>query len=289
MSAIPSVIPSLSMDLSLFAVKGPALISFSGGRTSAYMLHEIIRAHGGVLPSDVLVTFANTGKEMPQTLDFVRDCGERFDVEIVWLEYQPGEHGNRWKRVDYCTASRCGEPFDALIAGRKFLPNVVARFCTQDLKIRPMRDYARSLGWDYWTNVVGLRADERHRVAAIKTSAEREQWDIDVPLARAGISKRDVADFWSSKNWGLTLPTINGTTPLGNCDLCFLKGEATLAGIMRQFPELPGWWIEKEQQTGATWSKRFSHADLALRASQPDLLARLPNEARGDCYCTGDQ
>jgi 3'-phosphoadenosine 5'-phosphosulfate sulfotransferase (PAPS reductase)/FAD synthetase len=271
-----------------YLIAGPALISFSGGRTSAYMLHEIVRAHGGTLPSDVLVTFANTGREMPQTLDFVRDCGERFGVEIVWLEYQPGEHGKRWKRVDYTSAARQGEPFDALIAGKKFLPNVVARFCTMELKIRPMRDFARSLGWDHWTNVVGLRADERHRVASLREGALRERWEVETPLATAGVTKADISAAWAAKNWRLNLPTVRHQTPLGNCDLCFLKGEATLAGIMRQFPGIADWWVAKEIETGATWSKRFSHADLARRAQQPDLLATLPNEARGDCYCTGD-
>ncbi len=58
-----------------FLISGPAVISFSGGRTSAYMLWRILRAHGGALPDDVVVCFANTGREMSATLDFVRECG----------------------------------------------------------------------------------------------------------------------------------------------------------------------------------------------------------------------
>ena len=49
-------------------------IAFSGGRTSAYMLHHILEANGG-LPERVEVTFQNTGREMPQTLDFVAGAG----------------------------------------------------------------------------------------------------------------------------------------------------------------------------------------------------------------------
>ena len=59
-----------------YRIDTPALISFSGGRTSAYMLKKIIEAYDGTLPDDMHVVFANTGKEMPQTLDFVRDCAE---------------------------------------------------------------------------------------------------------------------------------------------------------------------------------------------------------------------
>ena len=99
-----------------FKIEGPALISFSGGRTSGYMLWRILQAHGGTLPDDVKVTFANTGKEMPQTLDFVRDCGERWGVNILWLEYVAHDDPqHRWQIVSLKSASRNGEPFKALI------------------------------------------------------------------------------------------------------------------------------------------------------------------------------
>ena len=48
--------------------------------------------------------------------------------------------------VDYATASCKGEPFEALIRKRKYLPNPVTRFCTIDLKIRIIHKYLRSLG-----------------------------------------------------------------------------------------------------------------------------------------------
>ena len=46
-----------------YRVPRPAVISFSGGRTSAYMLKKIVNAYGGHLPSDVAVVFSNTGME----------------------------------------------------------------------------------------------------------------------------------------------------------------------------------------------------------------------------------
>lgn len=178
-----------------FHVEGPAIISFSGGRTSAYMLRCILTAEGGTLPPDVHVCFANTGKEMPETLDFVRDCGERWNVPIVWLEYDHTENGPTFRVVDHATASRNGEPFKKLIAAKNYLPNPVTRFCTQELKIRVMCDYARSVGFDHWTNIVGLRADEPRRVARMRAS-EKQWFEVDAPLATAGITVRDVAAFW---------------------------------------------------------------------------------------------
>lgn len=45
-----------------FRIEGPALISFSGGRTSGLMLRRILDAHGGRLHRDVHVVYANTGR-----------------------------------------------------------------------------------------------------------------------------------------------------------------------------------------------------------------------------------
>ena len=69
-----------------YKIEPPALISFSGGRTSGFMLKQIIDAYEGVLPKDIYAVFANTGKEMPQTLDFVKDCADKWDIDIIWLE-----------------------------------------------------------------------------------------------------------------------------------------------------------------------------------------------------------
>ena len=64
----------------------PCGISFSGGRSSGYMLYKILEAQGGLLP-DQRVIFANTGKEMPETLDFVHQCSQEWGVDITWIEY----------------------------------------------------------------------------------------------------------------------------------------------------------------------------------------------------------
>lgn len=58
-----------------FKITGPTCISFSGGRTSAYMLWRVLQSHGGKLPEECVVCFANTGKEDEATprLERLRD------------------------------------------------------------------------------------------------------------------------------------------------------------------------------------------------------------------------
>ena len=53
------------------------IINFSGGRTSAYMTKRLIDE--GL--TDYIVTFQNTGKEMPETLDFINECDKRWNHE----------------------------------------------------------------------------------------------------------------------------------------------------------------------------------------------------------------
>ena len=93
-----------------YKINSPSLLTFSGGRTSGYMLRKILDANNNSLPQDMFVCFANTGKEMPETLDFVRDCQEKWNVKVHWLEIDVHEERPiyRTKEVDYLTASRNG-------------------------------------------------------------------------------------------------------------------------------------------------------------------------------------
>jgi len=256
--------------------EGNVQIAFSGGRTSAFMLHQILEANGD-LPERVQVTFQNTGREMPETLDFVQECGERWGVPIVWLEYKSEKP--LWERVSHNSASRNGEPFEALIEKRKFLPNQDARFCTTELKVRTAKRYLRSLGWDYWTNCVGIRADEQRRIQPEGVKL-KERWTVWQPLNHAGVTKHHVALFWRNQPFDLRLQNVNGSTPLGNCDGCFLKSEANLAALARDYPERHAWWEKMEQRaseltsgSAASFSKRYTRAEMtSMVARQGDWI-----------------
>lgn len=268
---------------------GNVQIAFSGGRSSALMLHEILAANGD-LPDRARVTFENTGREMPETLDFVREVGERWGVPIVWIEYRPAPPG--FAVVDYASAARDGEPFEALIRKRKYLPNQQARFCTIELKVRAAKRYLMSIGWKHWANGCGLRADEPMR---LNKSPPRDRWTVWTPLAAAGVGKQDVAEFWRRQPFDLRLPNQNGKTPLGNCDGCFLKAEAIQAHLAVNYPERHAWWERMEtvasaltSGTGATFSKRFAKRDLReFMERQGDLLSvegALCQVGDGECF-----
>lgn len=271
------------------------MLSFSGGRTSAYMLRRMLMAYGGKLPADCHVVFANTGKEDEATLRFVRDCGELWNVPIVWVEYRPGR---AWVRVDFMTASRNGEPFEALIRERNYLPNPVARFCTVELKILRIADYMRSLGHEEFEVLVGLRSDEPRRVARLRADPSGGTRGIErrAPLADMGVTRRDVAEFWNRNDWDLALPNMNGTTMHGNCDLCFLKPAAQVASLIAERPERAVWWARMEHSitnpkitNGGTFrSDRPTYAQmLAFTEAQADAFGHAAAEVEDGIECVG--
>lgn len=254
-----------------YLIEGPAVISFSGGRTSGYMLRRILDA--GLQP-DVHVIFADTGHERQETYTFVRDCARLFGVEIHWVE-RPGQ-------------------FTQLIRDRKMLPNPAMRFCTQELKIRPMRDWMLARGYEHWTNVVGIRADEPRRVAKMRAAEEKrkERWDIDLPLADDGITLADVTTFWEHQSFDLMLKPYEG-----NCDLCFLKSFGKIKNLVRERPDLAEWWAQQEENVQKSRDERWKHNNTTAvfrldrptyrqMLSQPDMLPDVDDSDIIECACT---
>lgn len=278
-----------------YFIEGPALVSFSGGRTSGYMLKHILDAHSGTLPDDVHVTFANTGKERLETLRFVYECEKRWGVEVKWLEMadrKAKDWAHRFERVGYNSASRNGEPFERLIERKGYLPNTVARFCTTELKVEPMTNFMRSKGFKKWTNVVGLRADEMHRVERGKRANEkgRDPWHSVFPMADAGVTQRDVMAWWGEQDFDLQLLPFEG-----NCDGCFLKARPKLMEVERTRPGTLKWWadmerlarIENGRQSASCFRNGENYADLIKAArNQADLFKGFfDNDPEMDAEC----
>ncbi len=280
-----------------FKIDGPTCINFSGGRTSAYMLWRVLKANDGFGRGQEgrHIVFANTGKEHPATYDFVRECARRWGVHIAWVEYRPDEPG--FADVGPVHYSKNGEPFEALILKRNYLPNPVTRFCTAELKIICVEKYLRATyGLQEWDSMVGIRADEPLRVAKIRKdpSGGRRGVERIMPLAEAGIGLNDVLAFWKTAGFDLALPTVNGKAMHGNCDLCFLKPPAQRLSLIREEPERATWWIKQEatiQSSGAGIADgaRFtkdgpSYAQM-LAFSQDQAEMFDPNEEPIACFC----
>lgn len=204
-------------------------VSFSGGRTSAYMAKRINDEKSGQFQIENV--FANTGLEHPDTLRFVNEVDQHFGLNLTWVEavVHPGRKSCTHKIVTYETASRNGEPFDA-VCSKYGLPNHTFKLCTRELKTNVMASYSKSIGWKTGSHLtaLGIRIDETRRVAA---SAEAQK--IVYPLIDWWpTDKQDVLTYFEQFDWNLSIPEHEG-----NCLSCYKKSDKKLNRLYHEHPE----------------------------------------------------
>lgn len=202
---------------------GTLLVSFSGGQTSAYMA-KMLKKHS---KNSLIFVFANTGQEKEKTLKFVDRVDKAFGLGVVWVEadVKPKGVGTKHRIVSFETASRNGEPFEAVVA-KYGISNKAYPHCTRELKLAPIHDYMRTVaGRDYQT-AIGIRADEYRRV--------RNKAGIVYPLADYWItSKEDVNEFWNRQPFALGLEEHQG-----NCIWCWKKSLKKHFMLIEETPEI---------------------------------------------------
>lgn len=98
------------------------LVSYSGGKDSQACLIEAVRKYGA---DKVTAVFCDTGWEHPDTYHHIIETTKLLNVELVTLK----------SKYD----------FVSLAQYKKRFPSTKARFCTSELKIKPMIDYILSL------------------------------------------------------------------------------------------------------------------------------------------------
>lgn len=230
------------------------LITFSGGRTSAFMAKLIIE-----LPKykdyNKLICFANTGKESEETLKFVDRCDKEFNLNIVWLEadvIHEKNKGTKYKIVDFKTASRKGEPFTEVI--KKYgLPSKLWRHCTREMKEQPIHKYAKEYFKGEYLTAIGIRADEQHRIGSKLLNI--------YPLAEMGFTENIIRNWWDRQSFDLNLKDYEG-----NCDLCFLKSVRKKLTLLKENPTISEWWDNLEQNHSTDEQPQFDvYRDLTIQ------------------------
>ncbi len=235
--------------------------TFSGGRTSAFM-GKMLKEHPKYKDFDKVFLFANTGKELPETLDFINKCDKDWGLNIVWLEanvvYEKGV-GTNFKVVDYETANRKGKPFEDML--KKYpLPNNMASNCTRELKLAPINKYVKSLGYKEVYTAMGIRYDERHR----ESNTAKENNIIYPLIYDIKVDNKFIRDWWERQPFDLKLKDYEG-----NCDLCFKKSLKKRLTIIKERPNVAEWWSDMESKYSSETVPRF---DLRTNVSIDKLI-----------------
>lgn len=222
-------------------MKDKLLVSFSGGLTSAFMLWWILKHWSDKY--EIVVVFANTGKEHEGTLEFVRLCEQKFGCEIIWVESVP-KSKKGWsvthKIVTFETASRNGEPFEKMISYLG-IPSASAPFCSYQLKRLAIISYVKSLEWKKYYTAIGIRADEIDRV-----NPNYKKLNILYPLISDNpVNKKYIGGWWKVQPFILDIPY-----GLGNCDNCNKKPIKMLVYNAINYPKSLDWWQDMTNKFG---------------------------------------
>jgi 3'-phosphoadenosine 5'-phosphosulfate sulfotransferase (PAPS reductase)/FAD synthetase len=235
----------------------PIFISFSGGRSSALTARILVEHYG---KENCIILFANTGKEQEETYDFVKECAENWNYNIIWIEATfekyNGSKSQRdcigFKVVDSTNFRRNNRnvkmgsvPYGNMIDAYEMIPNRMARFCTEYLKVIPMQKYLSSIGLgvnDYYT-AMGIRFDEPLRV--------KKHPDKLLPLHDHQITKQNVLDWWKKQSFDLQLQEHEG-----NCDLCPLKSERKIKTLIAENQGIENWWKEYESKYESSFNSK---------------------------------
>lgn len=251
------------------------VVSFSGGRTSAYLVHlmEQRRAAG----EDVRYIFTDTGAEHPKTYEFIRNIVTHWDIDLICLRLvvnpKLGE-GNSYRVVGVDEIGPDLEPFRAALS-KYGTPYVGGRFCTRTMKIEPFHRYCKdhipqSEKW------LGIRTDEPKRL----TPKPKTHYLADI----SDMEKKDIINWWSQQPFDLDLPEH-----LGNCVFCIEKGINKIALAARDEPQMAAEFWELVNEPGVRVVERRQQENKIMyrgNNSLESVIALFSDHSREEIAAT---
>lgn len=224
-----------------------------------------------------IYAYANTGKEMNETIEFLSRCGREWGIAIVIVEAvisQAKGVGTRHRVVAWKDAIRNTDP---MIEGHPFfdmcrkygIPSNTAPHCTRELKANAIKSYLKSAGVKECIQAWGIRADEPSRLTP--------RDGVIYPLADAGITEEIVRKWWDRQSFDLQLKDYQN-----NCDLCFKKSKRKKITIIKENPSIVPDWKMLEAKFATKNGRRvvfdregLSIVDLETLSSDPLLISAV--------------
>jgi hypothetical protein len=144
------------------------VVSFSGGRTSAYLCKLMIDKFGS---GNVDVVYMDTGAEHEETYEFIRKLyiylKDRYGIEIIFLRGDfslPLGKGVGYKILDIKQIGPDLVPYKEMMA-KYGVPYTGGMFCTDRMKLKPFKKYCDGkYGKGNYEAWLGIRFDEPKRL-----------------------------------------------------------------------------------------------------------------------------
>jgi hypothetical protein len=249
----------------------PIVVSFGGGTNSAAMLIEMERR--GVRPD--LITFADTGGELPETLRFVED----FSAWLVDRGMPP-----------VITVRDERKTLEQEVREAGTLPSLAFgwRSCSDKYKVRPQENYLKQ--WkpalDAWESggkvvkLIGYDAGERHRVKDYND----DRFIVTYPLVEWGWRRREC----------VAVVRAAGFNPgKSACFFCPASKRGEVLALAKSHPDLFARAIEMERGATALTTvvglgRNWKWEDLVKADdAQMKLFEDLPDLVPCGCYDGG--
>lgn len=227
------------------------ILGLSGGRDSA-ALAIYLRQHRPELPLEYF--FTDTGKELPEAYDF--------------LDRLEGFLGRAIQRLNP------DRDFDFWLAEYgNFLPSPRTRWCTRQLKLRPLEQWIRR---DLDSGIVvhsyvAIRADEPSRDGY---QATHPNMQVHFPLREAGVDRAGAIEILESADVGE--PEYYRWRSRSGCTFCFFQQKIEWVRLYEEHPNRFAEAVEYEKtalEDGSpfTWSFGESLTELI----RPDRVAQI--------------
>lgn len=250
------------------------MVTVSGGRSSARMARYIQTSEKFKNHNKIYV-FANTGKERPETIDFLKNIENFWNMPLVKIEGVYSEImgvGVKFKIVDWDNLDMSGRVYEEAVKHKNKgefsgLPHKDAPYCSEMLKTLPCKKLCDEIfGVNNYIKAIGYRKEDMPRRiswAEIKEDKNRIFpliTDFDYPNGQ-----RDLNKWWAKESFKLT---IHGK--LGNCEDCWKKSDANLIDNIRYGTRFIDWNRRMEQEYGNTsFRGNKSIDDLVKMAEMP--------------------
>lgn len=263
--------------------------SLSGGMTSSYLavhhpadynIFALVRTNDKncLFPDSKIrqIVSDKIGKEFIGTLEedaiiyTMLDLEQYIGKEIVWLS---------------------DKTFEEVISSYKmsngsfYLPNIMTRFCTTDMKVKPIAQWCYE-NTDLPVEMrIGFRANEISRAERMIERAVdgiedfkfkvgekngRNKWktlpyrSIKFPLIEDRIFKDKIVNYWEDKPVRFA--------ERNNCLGCFHRNEILLNHISNKHPNKFNWFVEQEQKNGCTFKNGVTYEKIRNHKLQLDLF-----------------
>jgi len=222
------------------------ILGISGGKDSSalaiYMRDQV---------PEMEYFFCDTGAELPETYEYLAKLEAYFGKPIRRLN--SGRDFDHWLDVY-----------------RGTLPSPQVRWCTKNMKIRPLEDWiASEFNGDDVVSYVAIRADEPGREGYLST---KKNISVRYPFREDGIDKDGV--FKILEDAGVGVPGYYEWRTRSGCYFCFYQRKAEWVGLAERHPDLFDKAMAYEQKSGKNYSE-YGMAEREFTWSPGEALPTL--------------